>query len=482
MSSIPASPRKASRHVIIIGDGHAGVAAAVRLADLGHTVTVVESKVHVGQSTSGEATDNCQHALMRICTNQCDLYRRLGVLRDIDWNRSLYFTGEDGIVDTLTGDDLPAPFHLTRSLLKMKRFTWGEKLAITRGFLAVLQVGKQARAELTDESFRDWLVAMNQPAHVIDKFWAALISGACNQLPRQISAAYGLRIIQEAFLHSNTGYHLGFSNLSRAHFHELAADVIDQAGGTLIGGVMVDRFNYDAEHKQVKSVHLADGRTIEADAFITALPHGRLEALASAEMMADDERLEMLKLIEDVPVIGVHFYLDSPDHHDVMTRSHLIFTDGPIRWVFNKGREPDGPFAGTHHVHAVVAHAEDYEPMTDQQIIDAAMAEMRLSMPSLTEDVLMVEAHVVREKRAASSPRPGGKRYRPYPSGTIGNLFVAGDWASTGWPTSREGAVRSGYRAAAAVLDMDEVIDKPNYNKLMVPDVQPTNLYAVMSG
>mgnify|MGYP001954930379 CR=1 FL=1 len=79
----------------------------------------------------------------------------------------------------------------------------------------------------------------------------------------------------------------------------------DQAGGTLIGGVMVDRFNYDSETKRVKSVHLADGRTIEADAFITALPHGRLEDLATSEMMADDERLEMLKLIEDVPVIGV---------------------------------------------------------------------------------------------------------------------------------------------------------------------------------
>lgn len=478
MSNAPATPK----HVVIVGDGHAGVAAAVRLADLGHRVSVVESAIHVGQSTSGEATDNCQHALMRICTNQCDLYRRLGVLRDIDWNRTLHFTGEDGVVDDLVGDDLPAPFHLTRSLLKMKRFSWGEKLAILRGFLSVLQVGKDARAAMTDESFRQWLESVNQPVHVIDKFWAALISGACNQLPRQISAAYGLRIIQEAFLHSNTGFHLGFSNLSRSRFHTLAGEIVMQADGQMIRGVKVDRFTYDHDHKRIKAVELDDGRTIEADAFITALPHGRLEDLVSDTMREDDERLKMLALIADVPVIGVHFYLDSPDHHDVMTRSHLIFTDGPIRWVFNKGREEDGPFAGTHHVHAVVAHAEDYAQLSDQEIIDAAFAEMRLSMPSLTADVTVTEAHVVRESRASSAPRPGGKRYRPRPSGDITNLFIAGDWASTGWPTTREGAVRSGYRAAAAVLEMDHHVDKPNYNKLMVGDIQPTNLYAAMSG
>ncbi|MEM9020888.1 MAG: hydroxysqualene dehydroxylase HpnE [Planctomycetota bacterium] len=469
-------------HVVVIGDGHAGVAAAVRLADLGYRVTVVESAIHVGQSTSGQATDNCQHALMRICTNQCDLYRRLGVLRDIDWNRTLHFTGEDGVVDDLAGDDLPAPFHLVRSLMKMKRFSWGEKLAIFRGFLSVLQVGTDARATLTDESFRDWLESVRQPTHVIDKFWAALISGACNQLPRQISAAYGIRIIHEAFLYSNTGYHLGFSNLSRQRFHTLAGEIVMQADGQMIRGVKVDRFEYDPEARLVNAVHLDDGRTIEAGAFVTALPHSRLEDLATEAMLKDDERLSMLARIVDVPIIGVHFYLDSPNHHDVMTRSHLIFTDGPIRWVFNKGREAEGPYAGTHHVHAVVAHAEDYAQLNNQDIIDQAFSEMRLSMPSLTDDVTVTQAHVVREKRAASSPRPGGKRYRPRPSGDIANLFIAGDWASTGWPTTREGAVRSGYRAAAAVTEMGRPTDRPHYNKLMVPDIQPTNLYAAMSG
>ena len=87
------------------------------------------------------------------------------------------------------------------------------------------------------------------------------------------------------------------------------------------------------------------------------------------------------------------------------------------------------------------------------------------------------------EKRAASAPRSGGKRYRPYPSGEIANLFVAGDWASTGWPTSREGAVRSGYRAASALHEsLIEGDPVRNVNKLLIPDVQPSALYVAMSG
>jgi uncharacterized protein with NAD-binding domain and iron-sulfur cluster len=43
-------------------------------------------------------------------------------------------------------------------------------------------------------------------------------------------------------------------------------------------------------------------------------------------------------------------------------------------------------------------------------------------------------------------------RWRPGPVSPIANLFVAGDWTATSWPATMEGAVRSGYLAAEAVL------------------------------
>ena len=49
---------------------------------------------------------------------------------------------------------------------------------------------------------------------------------------------------------------------------------------------------------------------------------------------------------------------------------------------------------------------------------------------------------------------------------------MAGDWTQTGWPATMEGAVRSGYRAAASVLTAAE---KPV--KTDVPDL-PRGLVA----
>ena len=70
---------------------------------------------------------------------------------------------------------------------------------------------------------------------------------------------------------------------------------------------------------------------------------------------------------------------------------------------------------------------------------------------------------IVIEKRATFSPLPGTDAFRPAqspPPGGVWNLFLAGDYTRTGWPATMEGAVRSGYLAAQAVLNPAGV-DKP---------------------
>jgi zeta-carotene desaturase len=59
---------------------------------------------------------------------------------------------------------------------------------------------------------------------------------------------------------------------------------------------------------------------------------------------------------------------------------------------------------------------------------------------------------VIKEVRATFSPEPGVDRWRPLQETALKNLFLAGDWTRTGWPATMEGAVRSGYLAAEAVL------------------------------
>ena len=61
-------------------------------------------------------------------------------------------------------------------------------------------------------------------------------------------------------------------------------------------------------------------------------------------------------------------------------------------------------------------------------------------------------ATVIKEVNATFSPEPGVDRWRPAQQIGMKNLFLAGDWTRTGWPATMEGAVRSGYLAAEALL------------------------------
>jgi uncharacterized protein with NAD-binding domain and iron-sulfur cluster len=64
----------------------------------------------------------------------------------------------------------------------------------------------------------------------------------------------------------------------------------------------------------------------------------------------------------------------------------------------------------------------------------------------------LLRSRVVTEHAATFSAVPGVDRWRPAQATPIPNLFLAGDWTATGWPATMEGAVRSGYRAAEALL------------------------------
>jgi uncharacterized protein with NAD-binding domain and iron-sulfur cluster len=64
----------------------------------------------------------------------------------------------------------------------------------------------------------------------------------------------------------------------------------------------------------------------------------------------------------------------------------------------------------------------------------------------------LLRSRIVTEPAAVFSAGPETERLRPPQKTAIGNLALAGDWTQTGWPATMEGAVRSGYLAAEAIL------------------------------
>ena len=67
-------------------------------------------------------------------------------------------------------------------------------------------------------------------------------------------------------------------------------------------------------------------------------------------------------------------------------------------------------------------------------------------------DAKVVKSTVIKEIKATYSALPMSDDYRPQAATAWPRFFLAGDWTASDWPATMEGAVRSGYKAADALL------------------------------
>jgi squalene-associated FAD-dependent desaturase len=429
--------------VIVIGGGLAGMAAAVALESAGAIVTLIESRRSLGgragsfqDPQSGEELDNCQHVLLGCCTNLLDLYDRLGVRHLIRFERKVHFRDGAGKRFDLVGmRGLPAPMHLGASFAFFGALNWRERLAYSRAMLAMLRLGRRGRKSLADISFGQWLDDHHQPASLVEKMYDPVLVGALNEQCRLASAEYAIQVFQDAMLAHAGGYVMGLPACPLGQLYE-KLPCRDVRLGTRVGEL---RFNGD----QVAGVTLTNGEELNADVVVLATNHHAVRRWIPEHLAERDERFRHLDQIESVPILGVHLWFDRP----VMTDSHTALITGPLQWLFRKDER--GLV-----LHGVISAAREWVNRPKEECLQLFERQVRSVLPGAAEAKL-VRGVIVIEKRATFSPVPGIDRLRPAqapPMGGIENLFLAGDYTKTGWPATMEGAVRSGYLAAEAVL------------------------------
>jgi squalene-associated FAD-dependent desaturase len=432
------------RSALVLGGGVAGIAAAVRLAEDGWSVTILETSRKLGgratshtDPTSGRVTDNCQHVVLGCCTNLLDLYERLSVRDKIEWHDQLHFFDKAGHHDVLEANWFPAPLHLSRAMKRFTCLTKDEKSAIERAMLAMLRMGRAGRERCGQMSFAQWLADQKQPAGAISKYWEVVNVSALNQTVDKSSALYAIQVFQEGFCAHRDAYRMGVSSVPLGELYDTAESVIVRGGGSVRYGASVKQIH--GRDEGVESVELSDGEQLKADVYVSALPFDRLDRVVSDELRAADSRLASLGQMAHSPILGVHvWYAES-----VLSLPHMIFVDSPVQWVFDKGQTDEGQ-----HLHVVISAAFEQMGQSSEAIVEMVVAELEAYLPKL-QGVEPVRTRVIKEKRATFSCEPGIDAFRPSTGGAIRNLLLAGDWVDTGWPATMEGAARSGYMAAA---------------------------------
>lgn len=437
------------RTVAIAGGGVAGAAAAAALAGAGCRVILLESRPYLGGRASsfalpggeGEIIDNCQHILLKCCVNLLDLYRRLGVDSQVQFHREFHYLEPGGRRSVFRAGILPAPAHFAGSFGALRFLSAAEKLRAAQALLA-LRREHGRRADLDTITMQQWLEEKRQSPRAISRFWAPVLVSAVNEELDRMAASHGFQVFHLAFLSSKDAYQMGVPRLPLGEMHS-AERLAARTGAEVLLRRKVTGVR--TEGGRVRAFETEHG-DVEADAFVSALPFEPLRRLLP-------DLLDDWSAFDYSPIAGIHLWFDRP----VTELPHAVLLDSPFQWFFNKheGR----------YLQLVVSAARFLETWPRRQTAARAVEDLSRYLPEANR-ARLERFHVVKEVRATFSARPGLAARRPHPETRFENFFLAGDWTQTGWPSTMEGAARSGYRAAEAVCRLFG-----GFRSFLVPDI-----------
>ena len=440
--SSPPNMQKPS--VAIVGGGLAGISAGSALAAAGYRVELFERRPYLGGRASsyehpgtGEVVDNCQHVLLGCCTNLIDFYQRLGVEQQIRWYDEITFILPGGRSSVLKPSFLPAPMHAGPAFLGSSVLDFADKLAISRALLTLTP-------RLPDDDGQDflsWLRRHGQTRQSIDRFWAPVLISALNEDLDRVSVRYAALVFRDSFLKSAEAGRMGVPAVPLSQLYGEAANYIERHGGRVHLRAGVDSIATSPDGMKVS----VGGEEISADYVVLATPFHAVEKL-----LPDTPELEPLReqthFFSTAPITGIHLWFD----REVTPLEHAVLLERTIQWMFQKSKilatRKDTAQRGS-YLELVVSSSKSLVDKPRGEITELALRELAEFFPAVNEAKL-TKSTVIKEVHATFSPVPGSDAYRPSHTSPWPRLFLAGDWTSTGWPSTMEGAVRSGYGAA----------------------------------
>ncbi len=431
--------------VAVVGTGLAGLAAASALSGAGARVLLLERKPFVGgraysyqHPSLGEEIDS-QHILLGCCTNLRALCAQSGAADHIRWYKEFTFLEPGKHAHTvLRGRALPSPLHTSPDFLRAGMLSFSDKFAVARGLLHFLNGYPQK----DNESFEAWLQRTKQPERAVRHLWKPVVVSALNDTPENCSLRYAGQVFYESFLKSAEGGRMGIPTEPLSTFYSHVAEQCVRQGSELRLQQAVTGLEQQPEGWLVKTSQ-GDFRLANV---VLALPFQQ-----AVELLPDNTESETLRQaaahFRTAPITSIHLWYEK----EFTDLDHAALLDTGIEWMFHKSRIRRWPAQRGSYMELTISASFRQLHQTRQELLTSALHELAMFFPQAA-NAKLIKSGILKDARATFSVTPGLDAYRPIQETPWRGLFLAGDWTRTGWPSTMEGAVRSGYLAAEAVV------------------------------
>ena len=411
--------------VHIIGAGIAGLAAAVRLVDAGRQVFLHESSINAGgrcrsfhDSTLDCTIDNGNHLLL-----------------SGNWSTRA-FLAEIGASDTLMGPaEAQFPFVDVTSgerwtvSLGTGRIPWrilragcrppGTRIA---DFLSILRLAR-ASPDATVASL------FEQRGAFYTHFLEPLAIAALNTPLDKAAAAPLWQVFRETFARGGSACRplVARDGLSDSFITPALAHLRTR-GGEL-------QFN-----RRLKAIETEADRAIRLE-----FGNDEIELSPNSMVVLAIPPASLNTVLTDLPIprgshaiVNIHYKASRPPTFTEKTPI-LGVINGVAEWLFLRGTV----------ISVTISAADVLAEMPAPDIAKRVWSDIVLA---LDINEAMPPYRVVKERRATFSQTPGAMRLRLGTCTNFKNLFLAGDWTDTELPATIESAIRSGHKAAAAIM------------------------------
>jgi squalene-associated FAD-dependent desaturase len=444
--------------IVVVGGGLSGVTSALAIADSSpeDEIILVESRAQLGgrvssikDPKSGLLLDNCQHACFRVYDCFLQLLARCGARDSIKLQAKTdlpFLQVGGGRIASLSDGRLEPPNHMAGSMIKFPFLSLSDKIAMRKVIKELSEMTPEQMSALDDLNFEQWLIEKGQSQRAIDRFWGFFVLAALNIPVSQASAGLSAFLFQRGLFGDAHAFDVGaFTSDLSDSLHPHLLRTLEESGVEVKLSSKVNSISKENGLKVCLSKEI-----ISCEKIVVALPHHLTGRLLSefSEIVEAVDRLEYRSLI------GIHALHSA----EVLPESFTfaVCVDEPIiQMLFNKNSEIDEekmPEGIGQWVSVPVSCGDEWLDWDDEQFLEEYRRVVKGTYPDLWNEPDSFV--VIRNRKATFAPLPGSEQYRLSQDLIAKDgIYIAGAWTNTDWPSTMEGAVRSGLLAASSLLN-----------------------------